>query len=227
MVDREEAPCDVWLVDVATVAHVHHWLLDDDERHRADRFRAADDRRRFVLGVALLKVLVARDAGLSPPSIKIDRRCLICGGPHGRPRIPASDLQVSVSHSGSLVGVAVTRAGRVGMDIQARCGRAAPPIRGMLARQELVTGPDDLFTYWCRKESVVKATGDGMAVPFDEVVVTAALAAPSLVSYRGKRLVGYMADLDVGAGYSSAVTVLTDTQVSVAVHRAEALLATE
>ena len=44
----------------------------------------------------------------------------------------------------------------------------------------------DFFTYWTRKEALVKATGDGVAVPLSEVVVTPPGTPPALLGYPGR-----------------------------------------
>lgn len=225
-VRTDTAWCDVWLASLDSAATGRDVLLDEAELARADRFLSPDDRRRFVLGVTLVKLAVADDANIPPAEVRVDRSCPTCGEAHGRPRIPGSTIQASVTHSGSLVAVALTRAGPVGIDVQVRNARTALPLRRVLAPEEPVSVPEDLFTYWCRKESVAKATGEGVAVPFDEVVVSPAQAPARLVSYRGRPLAASLTDLDVGPGYCAALAILTDTPVRVDVHNAENLFHT-
>src|SRR5215218_3272440 len=158
--DRER--CDVWVADLAMQRTAHDALLDEVERGRADAFVRPADRSRSVLGVALLKLAVARSIGVAPASVRVDRRCAVCGRPHGRPRVVGSDVEVSVTHSGSLVAVAITWDGPVGVDAEHRAiDRTMPPAEHIVTDSEPVREADDLLTYWCRKESVVKATGDG------------------------------------------------------------------
>jgi 4'-phosphopantetheinyl transferase len=215
----------VWVADLALRRPAHDALLDDVERARADAFVRSGDRSRFVVGAALVKLAVADGTGLPPASIRVDRRCPMCGRPHGRPRVVGSDLQVSVAHSGSLVAVALTRAGPVGVDVEHRtAGRVVPPAMRIVTASEPVGRPDDLLTYWCRKESVVKATGDGLRVPLTEVVVSPAGRSARLVSYQGRALAASMVDLDVGGAYVAALTVLTGARIAVGIHPADLLL---
>ena len=161
-------------------------------------------------GVALLKLVGRAAVAARRASVRAERRCDTCAGPHGRPRIVDSDLHVSVAHAGALVAVALTRAGPVGVDVQDRAVRTVMPLaRDVLADCEPVARPEDLLTYWCRKESLVKATGEGLRAPLREVVVSPAPDAARVVSYRGCALPAQMADLEVGDGYAAAVTVLT------------------
>ena len=220
--------CEVWVADLA---HWGDWhveaLLDDAERSRARALRQPDDRLRFMAGVSLLKRAVARMTGRTAVSVMIDRRCATCGGPHGRPRVVGSGVQVSVAHSGARVMVALTEAGPVGVDVEVRAGdRASAVARYFLAEDEPVDQVDDVLTYWCRKESVVKATGEGLRAPLREVVVSPASAPARLMRYRGRVLAAQMVDLVVGDGYAAAVTVLTAAEVAVKVSPAGALVTT-
>lgn len=186
-------------------------LLDPVECERARSARRAQDRARFVLGVALLKRTVAEVTGKSAGAVRLERRCPDCGGPHGRPEVRGGGVHVSVSHSGSLVAVAVSATGPVGVDIESRARSGAlPPIDRIVTAHEPLTRPSDLLTYWCRKESALKATGDGLRKPVTEVIVTRPAEPARLLAFCGERLAASMADLDCGPGYVGAVTVLTD-----------------
>ncbi len=220
-----EPSCEVWVAETAWRLPIHDDLLDEVERVRAEAFLRPDDRSRFVVGVALLKLAVAHITERPAGSVRIDRRCPSCGGPHGRPRLRETDLQVSVSHSGPRVVVALTGSGPVGIDIEQRAPeRALPAAEHVLAESEPLGGPEDFLTYWCRKESVVKATGDGLQVPFREVVVSAAREPARLMSYRGNPMTASMTDLDVGADYASALTVLSLGPITVDIRAANRLL---
>jgi 4'-phosphopantetheinyl transferase len=211
----------VWVADIAQRRPAHDGLLDEAERARAAAFVRPDDQARFVVGVSLLKLAVADHVGCPVRSVRVDRRCESCDRPHGRPQVLGSDLRVSVSHSGSLVAVACSLAISVGVDVEHRgTARALPPTRRILTAAEPLRRAEDLYTYWCRKESVVKATGEGWRVPCQEVVVSRAEEPARLVSYRGKPLTAFMTDLDFGEAYAAALTVLSSGDVDVQVRRA-------
>lgn len=226
----EPPGCQVWLADVSQLNGEHEKLLDATERGRAAAFVRPEDRSRFVLGAVLLKFAVADATSGSPQDVVVDRSCDQCGQPHGRPRVPAGGIDVSVAHSGSLVAVALSRLGPVGIDVEQQAGEADPAlVKRVIAAEELAETAGlpmrEFLTYWCRKESVLKATGEGLRVPMTEVLVTGPHDPPSLRSYRGGRLDAVILDLDVGGpSYVAALTVITGGPVDAHVARADRML---
>jgi len=83
----------------------------------------------------------------------------------------------------------------------------------------------DFITYWTRKEAVVKATGDGLAVPLREVLVSAPDAAPRLLAYPARTLTAVLRDLAPRPGYAAALAVLAAEPVAVRERDAAPLLA--
>jgi 4'-phosphopantetheinyl transferase len=124
-----------------------------------------------------------------------------------------------------MVLVALTSAAAVGVDVEARARPLVPGLaRLILAPSEEVALPEALLRYWCRKESVVKATGDGLRVPFRDVVTSPIGSAPRLLSYQGGLIPATLVDLSLGPEFVGALTVLTDADVAVAVTSAATLL---
>lgn len=102
----------VWRVDLP-LAVATDWL-DEAERRRAAAFRLPADRDRFVLGRSMLRALLARELGVPPAAVPLAQRA---GAPPelvGRHR---TRLRWSVSHSGSIVLVALARRA-VGVDVE-------------------------------------------------------------------------------------------------------------
>ncbi len=203
-------PVEVWWAGPDQARTGHLALLDEVESARRERLRQPADRDRFTVAAALLRLVCARLTGLDPARVPVDRSCTRCGRPHGRPRISGYDLHVSISHSAGRVAVA-TAAVPVGVDVE----QVRPIPVDEISGQTL--GPDEraddltgFFTYWARKESAVKATGDGLAVPLSGVLVSRPDQPARLLGY-GTRpgLVATMADLSPGPGYAAAVTLLT------------------
>jgi 4'-phosphopantetheinyl transferase len=200
-------------------------LLDDAERERWAAFRRDADRERFVVGCALAKTVIAARTGQRAARVSFDRTCRQCGKPHGKPAVRGGGPEFSVTHSGDLVAVAVAAA-PVGVDVEQLDGRPREPGGGdpaalaqlVLAEEEQVAlaavAPEGraraFLVAWTRKEAVTKAQGDGLRVPFGEVVVAADLAVPRLTAWpyaQDPRSVSLL-DLDPGAGYVAALAVI-------------------
>jgi len=72
----------------------------------------------------------------------------------------------------------------------------------------------DFYDYWTRKESVLKATGQGIEKDLREVEVTPSAQHPSLLTIAGARTPwSSMAALSID-GYAGAVAVLATDPVS-------------
>ena len=200
-------------------------LLDDAERERWTAYRREVDRERFLVGCALAKTVVAACTGQRPEQVSFDRVCRQCGRPHGKPAVRGGGPELSVSHSGDLVAVAVATA-PVGVDVEQLDGRArelgggdpaalgrivlAEEERAALAAIEPEGRARAFLVAWTRKEAVTKARGDGLRVPFGEVVVASDLTVPRVTAWpypqdpRGVSLL----DLDPGPGYVAALAVI-------------------
>jgi 4'-phosphopantetheinyl transferase len=219
--------CAVWWAAPAHAGAGHLRLLDPAERARREALRQPADRDRFTAAAALLRLVVGRLTGLAPERVPVERGCARCGRPHGRPRIPGHDVHVSISHSGQRVAVA-TGPVPVGVDVE----EVRPIAFDDLGAHTLGPGEQagdvgEFFTYWARKESAVKATGDGLAVPLSGVLVSRPDEPARLLDYRTRpELVATMRDLSAGARYAAALTVLAAEPVQVTEHEAGDLLAT-
>lgn len=203
-------------------------LLDDVERGRHEAYRQDADKRRFLTGRMLAKTVAAEHLGRAVEDIVFDATCEDCGKPHGRPRVPGSDLTLSISHSGDLIGVAATPAGLpVGLDVETAKRRAEDSLIEYAlspAEREAVSGltPDEkaaaFFVYWTRKEAVMKATGKGLKIPlqsitfsgYDQPARLLASGDPALDPERTR-----LADLKAADGYRGAIAVLTTEDLSV------------
>ena len=206
----------------------HADLLSDGERARRGGLWDAGQRAQFTVAAALLRLVAAPLTAQPADRVMVDRSCPSCGRHHGRPRLPGTGLDVSISHSGETVAVAVSNAGAVGVDVQQVADDAVGELSPLvLAEPEAghVVVARDFFTYWTRKEALVKATGDGVAVPLSEVVVTPPGTPPALLGYPGHDgLAAQLRDLVPDPGYVGALAVLSPRPVVVRERSAEQLL---
>lgn len=222
--------CHVFFARLQSLEERHLVLLDEHELARRARFRWASDRDRFALGGVLLRAVVAEISGVHLSAVTIDRTCPDCGAPHGRPQVVGGDLEVSISHSGDVVAVAVTEAGPVGVDIEIVARWDYSRVLGYLctpAERRLVRGQRDFYALWTRKEAILKATGEGLRRPMTEVVVAPPGAEPELLPLMGAPpRPCRMADVSPNDGYAGAVAVLTADPIQFIVVDATGLLST-
>jgi 4'-phosphopantetheinyl transferase len=206
----------------------HADVLSDDERARRGGLWDAGHRAQYTVAAALLRLVAAPLTARPAARVVVDRSCPTCDRPHGRPRLPGTGLHVSISHSGATVAVAVSGAGAVGVDVQQVQADSVDELSPLvLAESEArhVAVARDFFTYWTRKEALVKATGDGVTVPLSEVVVTPPGTPPRLLGYpRQGELAAQLRDLSPGLGYVGALAVLSPGPVVVRERSAEQLL---
>ena len=159
-------------------------LLDDQERARAQRYRLAAARDRFLLGAVLLRVAAARHLDVAPADVAVDRTCGRCGAQHGRPQLPGTGLNASVSHSGDVVAVALTWPDPLASTSRLSARSTYAAITDQSARRPSGTRSRteaDFYTFWTRKEAVLKATGEGLSRPMTDLQVTPPASAPVLL----------------------------------------------
>jgi 4'-phosphopantetheinyl transferase len=221
--------CELYWAPTMLLSPAHERLLSPIERKRSMGFRRRDDRTRFVLATALLRLAAGARRRRSPQRIIVDRICDRCFEPHGLPRLPGSGLHASISHADEYVAVALSDVAPVGVDIE-RVGRIVytPLLDTVCTARERrhVTREADFYAYWTRKESVLKATGVGLSLPMTDVVVTPPREVPRVVSYDGRsEFAAQMVEWCFDPRYACAVTVLTDSPTPFHVHSGEGLLA--
>lgn len=143
-------------------------LLCYHEAMRAARFRHALDRDTYTIAHAFWRVALGVALNIDPARVALSR------APDGQPQLPGTGLATSLSHSGTLVAVAIAKGQTVGVDIE-----GYPP-RGNLheiadvlcsatesAGMEALGGDARtraLLELWTRKEALLKAFGVGLRV---------------------------------------------------------------
>lgn len=233
--------CDVWWARPATATERLLAMLDDVERERYANYRMEIDKLRFLTGRTLIRAVAGRSLGIEPEQVVLDSSCYSCGKPHGKPRVVAGpDLpaapEVSVSHSGSLVALAVVGGAPVGVDVeQIRAAEVTELARATFSEREhaaFAALPDNdrqgaFFAYWSRKEAVVKAVGKGMSIPMTTLTLSDPGDPPRLLASTSSEVdaaLVSMADLRPGHDYRASVAVLADEPLEVTEQDADALI---
>ena len=168
--------------------------------------------------------------GVPDTAVSVGRHCASCGSTeHGRPSLARTPgvwvPEVSISRAPGLTVVALTRAGRVGVDVERSAAASFPGFDAVAAHEH--EAPDDVearTVLWVRKESLLKATGRGLAVDPRRIRLTGAQDPPGVVDREVDRLPFgpvQMFDLEITAGYRAALTVLSAARPVVEVRPAD------
>ena len=237
--------CQVWWARPAVETPRLLVLLDDIERQRHDAYRQTVDRARYLTRRVVAKAALGTALGIEPGAVKLDSTCPDCGRTHGKPHLVPSPghtgplPELSISHSGNLVAVAVTAGLPVGIDVeQERDVEVDGLVRMTLSAAEqtswaAVPAPDRdaaFFTYWSRKEAILKATGRGLSIAMTKVTVTPWDQAPRVLDSQASEVDTermHLAQLDAGSGYRACVAVIADApaELVVTVHDADPVVA--
>jgi len=151
-------------------------LLSTEEQQRYQRFMFAEDRQRFLLTRAAIRILLSRyDGSQQPGNWRFGKN------QHGRPELlkePAhhlTTLSFNISHSDGVIVIAFSADGQAGVDIESidisrrsvgLAQRYFSPAE-CNALLELPVGEQEqrFFDLWTLKEAVVKACGEGLKIP--------------------------------------------------------------
>jgi 4'-phosphopantetheinyl transferase len=119
----------------------------------------------------LLREVAARFHQVPTSHVVLSHECLRCGShEHGRPVLLATaairrPAYVSLARAGDVSVVAVTDAGRAGIDVEAEGAAEFEGFAGVALHQtERASGTVDPTLAWVRKEAVLKACGLGLVV---------------------------------------------------------------
>jgi 4'-phosphopantetheinyl transferase len=148
-------------------------VLSEKERTRAAGFRFERHKKRFIVGRAILRTILASYLNTEPSQLQF------CYGPHGKPYLTQKSceaaLQFNLAHSNELALYAFTVKRRIGVDLEYI--RQIPDVEKMIARFfpkgenfEMLPNSEKLgafFNRWTRTEAYAKAVGTGLAKSFD------------------------------------------------------------
>jgi 4'-phosphopantetheinyl transferase len=172
----------LWLAYYDEIAdeHLHaryRRLLDTEELRQEPRFYFARDRCRYLVTRALVRTVLSRYLPVSAENWSFSANSY--GRPHiANESVADTDVSFNISHTHSLIVLAVTRAGSVGVDVENCVGRKAP-----IDIADHYFAPDEVaalravperhqqyrfYEYWTFKEAYIKARGMGLSLPLDK-----------------------------------------------------------
>jgi 4'-phosphopantetheinyl transferase len=194
-------------------------VLAEDEKQRAERFHFLKDKNHFIIARGLLRKILSQYLAISPQDLQFQYTS------YGKPTLKDyPDLQFNVSHSHGVALYAITREQAVGVDIeftQRNCDIDAIAERYFSAEEcrviKNLTGSEKnqaFFNGWARKEAFLKALGEGLSYPLNQVEVTLMAGQPAaFVALHDKNLNindWCLRALEVISGYAAALAVKGD-----------------
>jgi 4'-phosphopantetheinyl transferase len=200
-------------------------LLDHHEQKRAARFLVPEPRIQFILSRAFLRIALGQYLQIEPREVHFRT------AEHGKPELAAEDdLYFNLSHTEGTTMIALTRAGRVGIDVE-RIRENLDPLqlgtRFFSAKESewLRSQPADqrfaaFFACWTAKEAYIKACGAGLSAPLDGFAVIPRSSAGELhleIYGKPEESAGWsMWQFDLGPDLRSAVAVeAVDCQIRI------------
>lgn len=132
-------------------------VLEAHEIERAARFKKADDTKRYVIGKFFVRAILAGMLGCSAAAITFsytEKKKPYLNGPH-----------FNISHSGDLTVIAISPL-PVGIDVEFvnEDFNFSSLLSECFTRPELqlINNRIDFYTFWTRKEAILKASGEGL-----------------------------------------------------------------
>jgi 4'-phosphopantetheinyl transferase len=164
-------------------------LLSIDERTRAQLFHFERDRKRFIVGRGMLRMILGFYLNFEPSQLKF------CYGKNGKPALADTfgkgRICFNLSKSDGVALFAFTGDREIGVDIEKI--RDIPEMEQIaenffsvrenevfraLPRSEK---QEAFFSCWTRKEALVKAIGDGLSCPLDTFDVSLVPGDPAML----------------------------------------------
>jgi 4'-phosphopantetheinyl transferase len=208
----EDAAVDVWragLLHSPACVDILAKELSLDEWERADRFRFADDRARFIAARAALRRILGGAVGVQA------RRLRFGYGDFGKPFLSDHAASFNLSHAENVALCAVTKTRAVGVDVEKVLPLKEGEVIGAVfsrlqaAALRALPEPDRLAVAhagWTRKEAYVKALGDGLNIPLESFDVSLREERDDVLKSEDGR-VWRVRPLHPGAGFAGAVAV--------------------
>ena len=157
----------IWEIAVDECAGLRGFeVLTGTERERVMRYQQREDQLQKIVSRGGLRCILGRSLGMDPALVPLET------GPQGKPLIRGSRLQFSCSQAGEVVWIALALDCPVGVDVE-RIDRRVDfegVMRQFASREEGSAfellredcRTDGFFTWWTRKEALLKGQGCGL-----------------------------------------------------------------
>ncbi|QVL34689.1 4'-phosphopantetheinyl transferase superfamily protein [Telmatocola sphagniphila] len=192
----------------------HQRFLCEEELKRAEKFRSEKTRSQFISSRGTLRWLLSGYLGHEPEQVAITYEAA------GKPILAGQPFYFNVTHSEEVAAYAVSKAGRVGLDIERL--RTMENIESIIERfftqnefQAFQQVPLELkeiifFRMWTRKEALLKAIGQGIhALELCEISVSPH-EEPRVLKMMNEENCSdrwLLKDLDLAQGYQGALAL--------------------
>jgi 4'-phosphopantetheinyl transferase len=151
-------------------------LLVANEKAQEKRFHFLNDRRRYLVTRAMVRIVLSRYALIDPAA------WVFSVGAYGRPEIAnpeaENELSFNISHTHGLIVLGVTRRRALGVDVENLLMRqvSIDIAEHFFSREEVAAlaltpvhqQQDRFFEYWTFKEAYIKARSMGLYLPLDK-----------------------------------------------------------
>ncbi len=202
----------LYIANVSQItSEIYHELLSEISEERRNRLKVCHhemDKRRGMLGELLLQRAVREELGISPAQTSFGY------GEKGKPYVKGyPEFHFNISHSRDIVLCAAGDT-QVGADVQSLIVRPEK-----LVRKCLTKGEADLYhaaknedkssvmtVFWCRKESYMKMTGQGLSLPMNLIEWSQNNDKVTLLNESGMiEDICFLVEPEVGKDYKSAI----------------------
>ncbi len=157
-------------------------FLSEEEIHKASRFRLMKLTNNYITCRGILRKILSYYLNIKPSSVKFSYTA------NGKPFVYDSSLKFNLSHTKTIVVYAFTLNDEIGIDTEKLrvipdSIRIAERFFSSYERVDLKTVPRDQIDYaflncWTRKESFIKARGEGLSYPLKNFSVSVIPGSP-------------------------------------------------
>jgi 4'-phosphopantetheinyl transferase len=186
-------PVHLWTIRTSDASDFHLFdgcrkLLSNHELRRANQFVFEKDRIQYVLGHALVRVMLSAFSAIGP------REWQFAENAYGKPRVADGfpPLRFNLTHTKGLVACIVSPNFDVGIDAE-WIGKSLEldVARNYFAMSEvkyLESAPQEqvhemFFDIWTLKESYIKARGQGLSIPLNSFAINPSGGSDPTISF--------------------------------------------